>query len=130
MSLRPSAIGVEIKKKKRKKVKKMSNNILISKDDIIKLLERSYEQGYDGYLDIKSDCVKEILNDYLCSKNVPAPYLNSSSLSVNNDSILNDPYSAIYPNLLSHISATSSSTTSTNNSTVDNSGQITISFNY
>lgn len=108
----------------------MSNNILISKDDIIKLLERSYEQGYDGYLDIKSDCVKEILNDYLCSKNVPAPYLNSSSLSVNNDSILNDPYSAIYPNLLSHISATSSSTTSTNNSTVDNSGQITISFNY
>ena len=126
MNLRRNVIGVVIKKKKRKKM----NSIIISRDDIVKLLEKSYEQGYDGYLDLKDDCVLEILNNYLISKKPTMPYLNplSSSLTVSNpnESILNGPYAGSYHGE-SYASNSSISTTTT--STVD-SGQITISFNY
>lgn len=112
------------------------NNIIISRDDIVKLLEKSYEQGYDGYLDLKDDCVLEILNNYLISKKPTMPYLNpsSSSLTVSNpnESILNGLYAGSYHSEYygsQNPSNSSISTNSTNNSIAD-SGQITISFNY
>jgi hypothetical protein len=136
MNLRRNVIGVVIKKKKRKKKKRKMNSIIISRDDIVKLLEKSYEQGYDGYLDLKDDCVLEILNNYLISKKPTMPYLNppSSSLTVSNpnESILNGLYAGSYHSEYygaQNPSNSSISTNSTSNSTID-SGQITISFNY
>ena len=45
------------------------SKITISKNELINILEKSFEEGYFSYLEMKEDCVNSILNDYLNSRN-------------------------------------------------------------
>lgn len=62
------------------------SEILISKKDMVDLLEKSFEDGYNGYLDMKEDCTNKILNNYLSSKPMVIKD-NKSNLTYFDDSI-------------------------------------------
>jgi hypothetical protein len=49
------------------------NQIVVSKEQMINLLNKSFESGYNGYLDMKEDCVNSIFNEYLESQKVSLP---------------------------------------------------------
>lgn len=44
-------------------------NITLSKEELKNLLLLSFENGYEGYLDTKEDCVNFLLNNFLENKN-------------------------------------------------------------
>lgn len=56
------------------------NNFIINvtKEEILRLLAKSFEEGYAGYLDLREDCVNSILEDFLNSNNIKK-YTNANS---------------------------------------------------
>ena len=48
-------------------------NISISKEDMITLLEKSFEEGYNGYLDMKKDSASSIFEEHINKLNIQKP---------------------------------------------------------
>ena len=46
----------------------MTESISISLDALQSLLEKAYEQGWKGYLEMKRDCARSIVDDYIAAR--------------------------------------------------------------
>ena len=46
----------------------MTNQIIINKEEMLKLLAESFEEGYYSYLELKDDFVNHVLQKFLESK--------------------------------------------------------------
>lgn len=64
-------------------------NMLISREDLVDLLGKSFEEGYSGYLEMKEDCVNLILESYI-NKNKNIQYSPTSDIT------LQDPYNSVF----------------------------------
>jgi uncharacterized protein YehS (DUF1456 family) len=42
--------------------------INLTKEDLLNLLKKSFEEGYSGFLDVKEEVVHNILDEYLKNK--------------------------------------------------------------
>ena len=42
--------------------------INLTKEDLLNLLKKSFEEGYSGFLDLKEEVVRNILDEYLKTK--------------------------------------------------------------
>ena len=42
--------------------------INLTKEDLLNLLKKSFEEGYSGFLDVKEEVVHNILDEYLKTK--------------------------------------------------------------
>lgn len=104
------------------------NQITISKEDLLKLLDKCFEEGYSGYLDLKEDCINSMLEGYLSSKNLVyscAYNPNIYQLQLPGIDNIGGQYDVSRNSLFRSNEVVT--TTSTN---PHNSGQITLSFNY
>jgi hypothetical protein len=57
--------------------------ISISEDELRRLLEDSFEQGWGGYFDLKDECVDKILKDFLSRRSIENNSLTVSMTSTN-----------------------------------------------
>lgn len=105
----------------------IDSKILISKEEIINLLNKSFEEGYGGYLELKEDCVASILDSYLHSQQETQKKLceNSYQISLSSSEIGLPNYETS-----GHIFLNSENLNTTSSQIVDNSGQLTLSLNY
>jgi hypothetical protein len=103
-------------------------NISISKEDMIALLEKSFEEGYNGYLDMKNDSVNLIFEEYINKLKSPPKGLSEGWANISLPNSLNynyglDPYNSVWiTNSLLESSNTSVSDT-------NNSSNITLTTN-
>ncbi len=101
-------------------------NVLISREDLVDLLSKSFEEGYSGYLEMKEDCVNLILESYI-NKNKNIHYLSTSEIT------LQDPYNSVfltssYSDSVGYVSTEFSNTTQT--IADNNERQTNLSLNY
>jgi hypothetical protein len=129
----------------------MSNYITISREDILKLLEESFERGYGGYLELKEDCVNSILSNYVRDfrklaisnppyHNMPIPNFGGSQIASReysssfmppiNSNLNNLNLSNINLNSITNTTTVTNSSTETTRNNAEGSGQITLTFNY
>ena len=53
--------------------------ISVTKEEIKYLLEKSFEEGYSGYLDLKNEVVSDIINEFLINKELKMPDLSKDA---------------------------------------------------
>lgn len=78
-------------------------NISISKEDMITLLEKSFEEGYNGYLDMKKDRASSIFEEHINKLNLQRPQFSEgwANISLPNNILPNgysyglDPYNNV-----------------------------------
>jgi hypothetical protein len=61
MNLKKNVIGVDVKLRKKMKIN-------LDKKDVLFLLDRSFELGYNGYLDLKKEIINDLLDEFLINK--------------------------------------------------------------
>lgn len=105
----------------------MNSKILISKEEIIDLLNKSFEEGYGSYLELKEDCVASILDSYLSKQEAAQKEIYSNSYQI---SLSSPPINIPDYETSGNIFLNSENLNTTNSQIVDNSGQLTLSLNY
>lgn len=100
--------------------------MLISREDLVDLLSKSFEEGYGGYLEMKEDCVNLILESYI-NKNKNTQYSSTSDIT------LQYPYNSVsltssYSDSVAYVSTEFSNRIQT----IEDNGdrQINLSLNY
>jgi hypothetical protein len=89
-------------------------NLIINKNQLFELLCKSYEEGYNGYLELRDDYVNSLINNYLSSK---------QSLEFGDISLNSSPASYSTTEIIASNETVSMNTISTEQQTV-------FSFNY
>jgi len=60
----------------------MTESISISLEALQSLLEKAYEQGWKGYLEMKRECAKSIVDDYLAARPTAPVSIRADSTSL------------------------------------------------
>jgi len=107
------------------------NSIIISKEDILKLMDKSFEEGYGGYLELKEDSTNSILENYLNSRST----ISKTPIEKQNSLFGYGQYDISIGNSFAQSSVNNTNITSSNSPNINDinspsSGQITLSFNY
>lgn len=104
-------------------------NMLISRQDLIDLLNKSFEEGYSGYLEMKEDCVNLILESYI-NKNKNIQYSSTSNITLQYPYIGSEPPVSITSTYSDSVGYVSTEFSNQIQTVENNERQINLSLNY